>query len=136
MDVLCSALFSMQSLFLGLSCSFGLPACCQRSFRDDGIGFTIRNSASCYDLLTTSLFAISIWWILEAHILRYLVVSVYPMNILLQVLYILDLERFSDRICILTLLSNIWICSRFYLTSVQAFSGMIIVISTIHLVDN
>ena len=61
---------------------------------------------------------------------------VYPMNIPFQVMYTSDLERFSDRIYVLTLLPNIRMCSRFCLTSVQASSGMMIVLSAIRLVGN
>ena len=52
-------------------------------------------------------------------------VSVYLMNILLQVLYISDLEYFSEGICILIVLPNIRTYLRFSLTFVQASFGMI-----------
>ena len=95
-----------------------------------------RSSAPHFDLLTTSLLAISTWWILEAHILRCLVVLVYPINILFQVLYTSNLERFSDEIYVLTLLLNIQICSRFCLIPIQASSEIMIVLSTICLICN
>ena len=60
----------------------------------------------------------------------------YLMNILFKILYISDLKRFSNEICVLTLLPNIEICSRFYLTSVQASFEIMIVLSAIRLVGN
>ena len=61
-------------------------------------------------------------------------ISVYPMNIPLQVLYTSDLERFSKGICVLIVVPNIRTCSRFCRTSVQASSGMMVVF--VHLVGS
>lgn len=75
------------------------------------------------DLLTMSTL-----WVFGAHVLRYLVMSIYLMNILFQVLYIFDLKCFLDRIYMLTLLSNIWTYSRFCLTPIQTSDRLIIVL--------
>lgn len=88
-----------------------------------------------FDSLIISLLAMNTWWLFEAYILRYLVVSVNSMKISFQILCISDLERFSEGIYILTLLPNIWICSRFCLTLVQASFKTIIVLS-VYYVDN
>ena len=129
-------MFFIQGLFFGLPHSFGFPTGCRRSFGDKSIRFSTRSSAFCFDLLITSSLIMSTWYIFGAHVLRYLVVLMYPMNIPFQVLYTLDLERFFNGIYVLTLLPNIKICSRFYLTPIQAFFGMMIVLSAIRLVGN
>ena len=53
-----------------------------------------------------------------AHILRYLMVLVYFINISFQVLYKSNLERFLVEICVLIVLSNIQMYSKFYLVSI------------------
>lgn len=136
MDILYFVLFFMQRFFLGFPCSFGFPAGYRRSFGDRSIRFSTRSSTVCFDLITISSLAMSTGWVFKAHILKYLVVLVYLLNILFQVLCISDLKRFSDGIFILTLLPNSWMCLRFCLTSDWVSAGMMIVLSTICFVGN
>lgn len=131
-----AALFSMQDFFLGLLLIFNLRADYWRSFDGSGIGFSVKSSLPHFFLLTISLLAISTWWLFKAHTLRCLIVSVYLINILLQVLYISNLKRFLVEIYILTLLPNIWMCLKFCLISVKASSGITIALSATCLVSN
>ena len=62
-------------------------------------------------------------------------ISLYPMNILLYVLYISDLKGFSEEIWVLIVLLNIQIFSKFCLTSIQDSSGMM-TISVVYLVNS
>lgn len=100
-NALYSNLFSMRSLFLGLSHGFSSPADCRRSFGSVGIGFLIRRSAPCFDLLTTSSEIISSWWVFETQALRCLIVLVYSMNIPFYILCTSYLKHFLEKICIL-----------------------------------
>lgn len=132
---LCFASFSTRGFFLGLSFSFSSPAGCQRSFAGAGIKCSMRSSMPSFDLLTIDLLAISTWWVFGAYTLKYLVILVYSIKIPFLVLLISDLEHFSKRICVLILLPNIWICSRFCLTLAQASSKMMITLS-IYFISN
>ena len=58
----------------------------------------------------------------------FLVISIYIMNILFQVLYISNLERFSRRIYMLTIFLNIRMLSKFCFISIQASSEMVTVL--------
>lgn len=87
-------LFSVQGLFLSLFCGYCLLTGCWKRFGKCGIWFSTRCLAFYFNLFIISLLAMSIWGIFGAHTLKCLVISIYPINILFQVLYIFDLKRF------------------------------------------
>lgn len=112
------ALFSMDGSFLALSCCVGQSTCCWRGWGGSGIEFTAKNSVPYFPLMTMVLLAMSIWWLLVAHTLRCVIVSLDPMSILFHVLCTFDLACFLGEMCLLTVLPNIWTYSRFFLVSI------------------
>lgn len=120
---------SIYTLFFDLSHGFSLPIGWWKGFAGAGIRLFTSNLLFYFDLLTTGLLAIG------AHTKKCFMISIYPIKILFQVLYISDLDCFSNGMCILTLLPNIWKYERSYLTLAQAYSGMMITLF-IRLVGN
>lgn len=128
-DLSQSSMIFLESLLYSRALGFGFLVCGWRGFSPGDSGCFMSRLAYFSSSLTISSLAIRTWQMQGAQTLSCLVIPVQPIQIPFQVFCTLNFERFCIGINILTLVPKIRICSRFFLTFVQASSRMIVGLS-------